>query len=101
MVDAPWHDLKLIHNLLRYEAVNLSVAKSALQAFKQHTWYLTEEMVPLALFSILVPAAERRAIADKLLLERPSTAPETSEAIRNWFWKTSLSKRSNRVNVTC
>jgi hypothetical protein len=73
-VDAPWHDLKLIHNLLRYEAVNATVAKSALRAFKQHLWYLTAEMVPLALFSQLVPAAERRALADRLLAIKPLTA---------------------------
>jgi hypothetical protein len=66
-VDAPWHDLKLIHNLLAYEAVNSVVAKSALRAFKLHFWYLTAEMVPLALFSERVPTAERRALADKLL----------------------------------
>jgi hypothetical protein len=30
VVDVPWHDLKLILNLLRYEAVNATVAKSAL-----------------------------------------------------------------------
>jgi hypothetical protein len=74
-VDASWHDLKLIHNLLAYEAVNSAVAKSALRAFKLHFWYLTAEMVPLALFSELVPTAERRALADKLLTVKPVTAP--------------------------
>ena len=74
-VDAPWHDLKLIHSLLQYGAVNSPVAKSALRAFKQHLWYLTGEMVPLALFSLLVPPAERRALADKLLTMKPSTPP--------------------------
>ena len=73
-VDAPWNDLKLIHSLLRYEAVNSTVAKSALRAFKQHLWYLTADLVPLALFSQLVPPAERRALADKLLTLDPSSA---------------------------
>jgi hypothetical protein len=31
-VDASWHDLKLIHNLLAYEAVNSAVAKSAFKS---------------------------------------------------------------------
>jgi hypothetical protein len=32
-------------------------------------------MVPLTLFSELVPTAERRALADKLLTVKPVTAP--------------------------
>ena len=70
-VDAPWHDLQFIHTLLKYKAVNQSVANSALKAFKQHLWYLTTEMVPLALFSDLVPPAERRSLADMLLAVKP------------------------------
>lgn len=74
-VDAPWHDLKLICSLLQYNAVNSTVASSALSAFKNHLWYLTAEMVPLSLFSQLVPATERRELADRLLAIEPSTAP--------------------------
>ena len=66
-VDAPWYDLQLVRKLLKYKTVNPNVAESALRAFKQHLWYLTGEMVPLALFSSVVPVSERRALADKLM----------------------------------
>ncbi|KAG8198492.1 hypothetical protein JTE90_017358 [Oedothorax gibbosus] len=48
-VDVPWNDLKLFHSLLKYEDVNALISKSAVHAFKNHLWYLTEEMVPLTL----------------------------------------------------
>lgn len=71
--DAPWHDLKLLHHLIMYEDVNPVISKSALKAFKRHLWYLTAEMVPLALFSSIVPLPDRRALADSLLAVKPST----------------------------
>ncbi|KAG0728177.1 hypothetical protein GWK47_033031 [Chionoecetes opilio] len=38
---------------------------------KQHLWYLTAEMIPLALFSEQVPPLDRQAIADALLYIKP------------------------------
>ena len=47
--DAPVNDLKLFMDILEYpEKV---VSASALKALKLHLWYLSEELVPLALFS--------------------------------------------------
>ena len=60
--------LELFHLLLQYKAVNPIASKSAVFAFQQHLWYLTEEMVPLALFSSKVPDDDRRAMADSLLV---------------------------------
>ena len=71
VVDAPWNDLKLWQRLLSYKDVNLIVAESALKAFQRHFWYLTSEMVPLALFSNKVPTVERQALADSLLTCKP------------------------------
>jgi hypothetical protein len=71
--DSPWNDLQLYQKLLRYEAVNVLISKSAVNALKRHLWYLTEEMVPLALFSSKVPPEQRRALADKLLAIKPTT----------------------------
>ena len=73
VADAPWNDLQLYQNLLRYEAVNAIISKSAIRALKLHLWYLTEEMVPLALFSSKVPPEQRRALADKLLAIKPTS----------------------------
>jgi hypothetical protein len=72
-VDAPWNDLNLFHSLLKYKSVNSVVSDSAVKAFKSHLWYLTEEMVPIALWSNKVPESARRALADKLLAVKPET----------------------------
>lgn len=73
-VDTPWNDLQLYKSLLRYKVVNPDVSQSALHAFKLHLWYLTAEMIPLALWSSKVPDDERRALADSLLAVKPETA---------------------------
>lgn len=70
-IDAPWNDLQLFHSLLKYEDVNTVISQSAVRAFKNHLWYLTEEMVPLALWSKKVPAEERKAIAASMLIFKP------------------------------
>ena len=71
--DAPWNDLQLYQDLLRYEGVSTMISKSEVRALKLHLWYLTEEMVPLALFSSKVPTEQRRTLADKLLAVKPAT----------------------------
>ena len=73
-VDASWNDLQLFHDLLRYDVIHPEVSRSAVRAFKNHLWYLTEEMVPLALWSTKVSSAEHRALADRLLALKPVTA---------------------------
>ena len=47
--------------------IDKNIAQSATRAPNRHLWYLTEEMVPLALFSHDIPETERRALADALL----------------------------------
>ena len=56
VADVPWNDLQFFHRLIQYEAVNPTISKSAIRAFKRHLWYLTSEMVPLALFGSNVPS---------------------------------------------
>ena len=72
-VDAPWNDLKLYHNLHAYKSVDKEIATSAMKAL--YLWYLTGEMLPLALFSTKVPAEERRALADAILDHKPDDLP--------------------------
>lgn len=70
-VDAPWHDLCLFQNLLKYERVHAGIATSATKALKRHMWYLTCEMVPLAIFSDIVPEAEREYLRKRLINVQP------------------------------
>ncbi|KAJ4930285.1 hypothetical protein JOQ06_019290 [Pogonophryne albipinna] len=74
-VYAAWNDLKLYHNLYTYKSVDEGIATSAMKALERHLWYLTGEMLPLALFSNKVPADERRALADAILEHKPDDLP--------------------------
>ena len=72
-VDAPWNDLSMYQDIIRYEVINCKVSKSAKKAFDRQLWYLTAEMVPLALFSNKVPMDERCKLATKMLEVKPDT----------------------------
>ena len=63
---APLNDLKLIANVIDYRKCNKCCADGALDAISRHMWYLTEELVPLALFSSQVDGVTKRKMADKL-----------------------------------
>ena len=53
---APITDLNLIYAIIEYEEPNPVISKAGLDALsKNHTRHLTEELVPLALFSSIVP----------------------------------------------
>jgi len=68
--DAPSNDLQLWHDLSNYSKTDPGVAGAALTALNRHLWYLTEEIVPFALFSNLVSEPEKRQIACQLLKVR-------------------------------
>lgn len=68
---APALDMELVSNLKAYEAIDEAVAKSALQAFRKHTWYLHAEMVPLALWDENLEASKKAMLAQKIL-EQPT-----------------------------
>ncbi|XP_063615921.1 uncharacterized protein LOC134789152, partial [Penaeus indicus] len=80
--DAPWNDLQLFKRMILYAAVNPHISQSSLTAFKRHMWYLTPEMVPLALFSDSVPNNERQGLAERLLTLKPD---DTDSLPRNRF----------------
>ena len=73
--DAPYNDLKFIHQMMSYLAVDNEIAEAALQNVLKHHWYLTAELVVFAMFSsnqnILLETKEEMA---KTLLQ--TTQPE-------------------------
>jgi hypothetical protein len=71
-VDAPWHDLGLYQNLLKYALISSEISDSAIRALNRHLWYLCSEMVPLALFSDNVSKPELQYLAERLLAARPT-----------------------------
>ena len=59
---APRGDLELLQALNAYHEVDDVVAKAALNKLKGHLWYLSEELVALALFDTNVPLVTKRKI---------------------------------------
>ena len=74
-VDAAWNDLQLYRHLQEYKSINNDIAETATKTLERHLWYLTGEMLPLALFSDKVPAAEKRALADRIVEHKPDDLP--------------------------
>ena len=77
---APWNDLQLLQPLIRYESVSMDISKCAVKAFSRHLWYLTAEMVPLALFSTKVPPDQLQSLASSLLAVKPTAGGCQPEA---------------------
>lgn len=63
---APQHDIKLLEKLNSYIQVDKVVGEAAIGAFKNHMWYLSQELVPLDLFSDEVTATQKKEMADKI-----------------------------------
>jgi hypothetical protein len=60
--DAPYNDLCLLQTLESYLAVDKKVADIAIKKMRGHMWYLSEDLIGLALFSDLVPNSEKEAM---------------------------------------
>ena len=59
------HHPQLFNRLLQYEL--LTTIPNQQLIFSRHLWYLTAELVPLALFNSRVPISERQALVEALL----------------------------------
>lgn len=67
--DAPVNDLMLLQRLTEYAMVDADSARTAHKALSNHLWYLTEELVPLSLFSDSVEDEVKDDIAQVLLVQ--------------------------------
>ena len=65
---APRNDLELICSFIEYQKTEPTIGYAALNAMKGHMWYLTEELVPLSLFSSSVTNESKKKMVDKLQL---------------------------------
>ena len=63
---APLNDLLLLKSLYEYRKVDKVCADAAINAFSNHLWYLTEELVMLGLFSSRVPLPTKIKMVEKL-----------------------------------
>ena len=72
--DAAFHDLQLYKDLLRYKAIDMVLAESALAKLNRYLWYLAPQTAVFALFSDKVSEDHKSRMASRLLtLARPET----------------------------
>lgn len=87
--DAALNDLNMYNNLTRYEAIDATVSRITINKLKNHLWYLSPELILLALFSNEVPNAEKELMVqtaikkDKPLLKRRSVRTITCKTADN------------------
>ena len=63
---APYNDLLLLKTFENYRNIDKISADAAIKAISNHLWYLTEELVPLALFSSSVSDSTKAKMVEKL-----------------------------------
>ena len=64
---APQNDLTIVKELHNYKKINKGIANAAINKFKNHLWYLSEELVVLGFFddNISIDAKEKMRTALK------------------------------------
>ena len=67
--DAPVNDLHFIKDILDFKAINQVISKAALEAFSKHTRYLTEKLIPLAIFNNKLDEHQKQLLAKKFYLQ--------------------------------
>ena len=65
--DSPHTDMEMYRSLYKYRRVDAVIAEKALAVLGRHGWYLTEQLVPFALFSNKVDNDTKSHKAAKLL----------------------------------
>lgn len=71
--EAATSDLHLWSNLEKYSSVDPEVSKCAKQVLQRHLWYLSDELVGLALFSDTVSDQDKEKIVKGMTKSTPST----------------------------
>lgn len=67
--EAPGQDMKLWIDLKKYQAIDSGISLAACHVLEHHLWYLSDELVGLALFSDRVSAAEKAQIVEGMTNE--------------------------------
>jgi len=63
-IAAPLNDLQLMNNLLQYSSVHPGISAATAKKFSNHMWYLSEELVGLALFDSRVFSSTKRLMVE-------------------------------------
>ncbi|KAG0723910.1 hypothetical protein GWK47_041758 [Chionoecetes opilio] len=63
--DAPANDLQFMKDMMKFKRTDPEIAQAVLQKLENHKWYLTQEVVPFALFGSRLSDKEKQDIAAK------------------------------------
>ena len=66
LVGAAENDLNLFRRLQKCSRISKNIFSGASAVLQRHTWYLTEEMIPVSLFNKNLPIEERNSLAAKV-----------------------------------
>lgn len=72
-IAAPNNDLELLKSLIRYKNINAKVSQVALRKLASHLWYLSEELVLLALFDERITYETKLKMVDAIHSRESST----------------------------
>ncbi|KAG0727188.1 hypothetical protein GWK47_004054 [Chionoecetes opilio] len=72
--DAPANDLQFMKDMMKFKRTDPEIAQAVLQKLENHKWYLTQEVVPFALFGSRLSDKEKQALLSKLhATEKPDS----------------------------
>ena len=60
---SPRLDKQFLRDILHYESIDQEIALCVLKSVKRHLWYLSPELISMALFDPKVPLIEKKSIA--------------------------------------
>ncbi|KAG0728789.1 hypothetical protein GWK47_031788 [Chionoecetes opilio] len=72
--DAPANDLQFMKDMMKFKRTDPEIAQAVLQKLENHKWYLTQEVVPFALFGSRL--SDKEKVGETLL---PSCTPLRSQ----------------------
>jgi len=80
---APRNDLKLLKNLVEYERIHATVARTALRKLTaKHLWYLSEAMIGLSVFDSKLPDEVRKEIVEACLTREGLEDPPPNHVLQ-------------------
>ena len=65
------NDIRLFQSLQKYKSVDRKVSAITTTVLNRHTWYLTEELIPLSLFDEELPLQQRTLLAARISQQIP------------------------------
>jgi len=84
-ISAPLNDLQLMNQLLQYSTIHEAISVATSKKLSSHLWYLSQELVGLALFDDRVFATTKRLMVAALQKEDTDRPPKRPEIPLNSF----------------